>query len=151
MWGCSGKLLKSMIYYLKCCWLSVIPQPVSHSTDMIFVLWTNAQWEHLLPTPLFETMLCFSSLPNLFASYLCLSTIAYLTSTSSCVAAWTSALGLRLILSYQLKDQVNDLIWRPDYLIFSVYVAALTHRGRSTEAALINSAGGCTPLWRRNT
>lgn len=62
-----------------------------------------------------------------------------------CLAVQISPLGFGLILSDQLKDQVNDLIWRPDYLIFPWRLAALTQRGRSTGTALIKSAGASIP------
>lgn len=144
MRGCSGKVLKTMIYSLKRCWVNTIPWPIIHPTNIVFLFCRPmiTEWEHLLSLTLVLGFLCFSFYP-LFVCLLSLSEHHHISHQPP--AVWLSKYhcwGFGLILSYQLKDQVNDFIWRPDYLIFPRRVAALTHRGRSTETALINSAGG---------
>lgn len=111
-----------------------------------FIAWNTAESikhhsQFFIPPTLF--LFWGTNITDLFFFFLFIfAWTTYLTSTLSRVAVQISLLGFGLILSYQLKDKVNDLIWRPDYQIFSGRVAALTHRGQSAETVLINSAGG---------
>lgn len=79
--------------------------------------------------------LCFSFVPFLFVS-LSLPRCHISHESLARVAVQISLLGFGLILRYQLKDQANDLIWRPDYLILPQACGRINPQGTEHRSSI---------------
>lgn len=137
MWGCSGKVLNTMIYSLKRCWVNITPQPIFHSSTIFYFFYSadqRLQNENICyPWFFFEDCSCV-----LLSSPCCLPAIFTWTPyhTPNLAGLWVTR---NSVLPVEGSGKWFELVAR---LIFHECVAALTHRGQNTETALMNSAGG---------
>lgn len=107
MWGCSGKVLNTMIYSLKRCWVNITPQPIFHSSN-IFYFFTLRTKDYrmrtsVIPDSFLKTIVVFYFLPLV----VCLLSLPGPHTTHQTLPGF----GSRVIRSYRLKDRVNDLNW----------------------------------------